>query len=68
MDKKYFLYIKHSKNEWLPADAIFPEFFTRFANMFHSEMEASIAKGKFKNYLKVYAAAYKVPIKIVSSS
>ena len=67
MTKRYFLYVKQSKNEWLPADAVFPEFFTRFANVFDSEMEASVAKGKFKSYLKVYAPQYKMPVKIVSS-
>ena len=62
-DKHYVLLGKTAKNEWLPISLIYPEL-DRNTYSFKSLAEAQSAKRDLKNYLKVYRAGHKVPLKI----
>jgi hypothetical protein len=62
-DKHYILLGKTAKNEWLPIPLIYPELDGNNYS-FESLIEAQSAKRDLKNYLKVYRARHKVPLKI----
>ena len=62
-DKQYFLLGKTAKNEWLPIPLIYPELDMNIYS-FVTLQEAQAAKRDLKNYLKVYRAEHKVPLKI----
>jgi len=63
LDKHYILLGKTAKNEWLPIPLIYPELDAKIYSCNTLE-EAQAAKRDLKNYLKVYRAAHKVPLKI----
>ncbi|MDF9789229.1 hypothetical protein M2122_002254 [Polynucleobacter sphagniphilus] len=62
-DKQYILLGKTAKNEWLPISLIYPELDVNVYS-FVTLQEAQSAKRDLKNYLKVYRAEHKVPLKI----
>ena len=60
---QYILLGKAAKNEWLPIPLIYPELDVNVYS-FITLQEAQSAKRDLKNYLKVYRAEHKVPLKI----
>ena len=62
-DNQYILLGKTAKNEWLPIPIIYPELDMNIYS-FVTLQEAQAAKRDLKNYLKVYRAEHKVPLKI----
>ena len=60
---QYILLGKAAKNEWLPIPLIYPELDVNVYS-FITLQEAQSAKRDLKNYLKVYRAEQKVPLKI----
>lgn len=62
-DKQYIILGKTAKNEWLPIPLIYPELDVNVYS-FVTLQEAQSAKRDLKNYLKVYRAEHKVPLKI----
>ena len=62
-DNQYILLGKAAKNEWLPIPLIYPELDVNVYS-FITLQEAQSAKRDLKNYLKVYRAEQKVPLKI----
>ena len=60
----YYLEAKISSNTWVAIDELYFEL-VDFQSGYTSIVEASKAKGKVKNYLKIYKSKNKVPIRIV---